>query len=212
MNRYLATCGFSLLAVLTACGGQVNYTPPTTTVAAQNSRTVSASRDQVWNKLVPALSSQFFVINTIDRSSGLINVSYGGDPEKYVDCGRIRSYVKNLRGERTYDFPGAQAQATYEMMNDNGLFVFNRSMKLEGRVNIVVQDIGPQQTLVTASTRYVVTRTNVITALAGPGSGNTVNSISLNSGSGDTFPGPPGQATRCVATGKLEQDIIALSD
>jgi hypothetical protein len=173
----------------------------------ENSLTVEASKDNVWDSLIPRLGREFYVINNLDKDSGLINVSYSGDPREFVDCGRIRSYVQNARGERTYDFAAASPNETYEIM-ENGLYFVNRKMSLEGRVNIIVQATAPQKTLVTANTRYVMTKSVQIEGAAG-GYKSLSDTISFNSGGRATFPGA-GQSTTCVATGKLERDILKL--
>ena len=109
--RHLVIAALSLCVA--ACAGKVDYIRPTASVSPSfNVKTVERSRDAVWNASVPELGKQFFVINNLDKSSGLMNISYTGDPERYIDCGRITSYVKNARGERTYDFAGAKAQQT----------------------------------------------------------------------------------------------------
>lgn len=107
-----------VLVALAGCAGKVDYIRPTMQATpGQNVKLIQKPRDAVWAASVPALSKQFFVINNLDKSSGLINLSYSGDPEKYIDCGRITSFVKNAQGERTYDFAGAKAQQSYEIMN-----------------------------------------------------------------------------------------------
>jgi hypothetical protein len=83
-------------------------------------------------------------------------------------------------------------------------------MSLEGRVNLVFEDVGPDATKVTANTRYVVTR-----QLAGREVTNNIpqsrtDTISFNSGSSASFPANiDGQATQCVSTGKLEREILS---
>ena len=85
---------------IVGCAGKLDYVRPIVQPgASSNSKVIDKPRDAVWNASVPALGRQFFVINNLDKSSGLINVSYSGDPEKYVDCGQVSSYVKNLQGE-----------------------------------------------------------------------------------------------------------------
>jgi hypothetical protein len=139
---------FSVVFIV-GCAGKLDYARPSAPPTVSNAKTIEKPRDTVWNASVPELGKQFFVINNLDKSSGLINVSYNGDPENYIDCGRITSYVKNARGERTYDFPGARAQQSYEVMNANGLFFVERKMSLEGRVNLVFEEMGPDVTKVT---------------------------------------------------------------
>ena len=200
-----------LAAVVAGCAGKVEYVRPTTTSSVINSKTIEKPRDTVWKSTVPELGKQFFVINNLDKSSGLINLSYSGDPESFIDCGRIVSYVKNARGERTYDFPGSREQQTYEVMNPNGLFFVERKMSLEGRVNLIFEEIGSNSTKVTANTRYVITRHITVRQVGNNFPQSRTDTISFNSGGSALFPANiDGQATQCVSTGKLERDILSL--
>jgi len=197
---------------LAACAGKVDYMRPTTHPAASsNVKTVERPRDVVWSASVPELGKQFFVINNLDKASGLMNISYTGDPERYIDCGRITSYVQNARGERTYDFSGAKAQQTYEIMNPGvGLFFIDRRMSLEGRVNLIFEEVGTSTTRVTANTRYVVMRTRVVRSAANNFPQTATDTISFNSGGGASFPAnSQGQSAECVSTGALEREILS---
>lgn len=199
------------LSGLVGCAGKVDYIRPTTQAApGQNTKLIQKSRDVVWATSVPALSKQFFVINNLDKSSGLINLSYSGDPEKYIDCGRITSFVKNAQGERTYDFAGAKAQQSYEIMNPGvGLFFLDRRMSLEGRVNLIFEEVDANTTRVTANTRYVVTRTLTVRSSAGGFPQNANEIISFNSGGSAPFPSNQrGEFSECVARGMLEREVL----
>lgn len=203
----------ALLLSLASCVGKVDYIRPSIhVVASSNVKIVERPRDAVWSASIPELGKQFFVINNLDKASGLINLSYTGDPERYIDCGRITSYVQNARGERTYDFAGAKAQQTYEIMNPGvALFFIDRRVSLEGRVNLIFEEVGTNTTLVTANIRYVVTRTQVVRSTANNFFPQTViDTISFNSGSGASFPAnsqePPAE---CVSTGALEREILS---
>lgn len=199
------------LLLLAGCAGKLDYVRPSTPPGlANNTKIIDKQREAVWNSSVPELGKQFFVINNLDKSSGLINVSYNGDPEKYIDCGRVTSYVKNARGERTYDFPASRANQQYEVMNGNGLFFINRKLSLEGRVNLIFEEVNSNQTRVTANTRYVVARQLTVSSATNniPHSAN--DSISLNSGGSASFPtNATGQGTECVSTGALEREILS---
>ncbi len=198
--------------LLTACAGQVDYLRPSSRASAgSNVKTIERPREAVWTSSVPELGKQYFVINNLDKSSGFINVSYSGDPERYIDCGRITSYVKNARGERTYDFGGSKAQQTYEIMDPgSGLFFIDRRMTLEGRVNLIFEEVESNATRVTVNTRYVVTRTQIIRAAANNAAQNTNDTVSFNSGGGASFrENVKGQSLECVATGVLEQEILS---
>ena len=197
---------------LTACAGKMDYVRPSSQVApSSNVKSVERTRDAVWAASIPELSKQFFVINNLDKSSGLMNISYTGDPERYIDCGRITSFVKNANGERTYDFAGAKAQQRYEVMLPSaGLFFLDRRMSVEGRVNLIFEESGANVTRVTANTRYVVTRTQVIQRAGNNIPQNLSDSISFNSGGGASFPvNTQGQTAECVATGALEREILS---
>ena len=208
MKRAASLLAFLLVA---GCAGKIDYVRPVAQPGASNNfKVIDKPREAVWNASVPELGKQFFVINNLDKSSGLINVSYNGDPEKYIDCGRVTSYVKNARGERTYDFPGAKAQQQYEVMHNNGLYFLNRRLSLEGRVNLVFEELSPTQTKVTANTRYVVQRQLTITPAANNIPQSSSDNISFNSGSSGAFaPNSSGQGTECVATGALEREILS---
>jgi hypothetical protein len=205
---------FSVLLIaltVAGCAGKVDYLRPTTQVQrSANVKTIDKHRDAVWNASVPELGKQFFVINNLDKASGFINVSYTGDPERYIDCGRIISFVKNARGERTYDFPGARAQESYEIMNNQGLFFIDRQMSLDGRVNLVFEELSPTQTRVTANTRYVVKREQTVRAAANNIAQSRTESISFNSGSGASFPSnDDGRGAECISNGVLEKEILS---
>lgn len=195
-----------LAAMLSACAGEVRYTPPKTTYALNNTKTVERSKDDVWKYLIPELGKEFFVINNLDKDSGLINISYSGDPTVYIDCGQIFSYVQNARGKRTYDFPAAKANQDYETLQGE-LIYYNRRMSLEGRVNLIVQDVGNEKTLVSANTKYVVTKSGTARRAVSPNlSQSYSDTISFNAGGRATFP----QGTICVSTGRLEASILDL--
>lgn len=202
---------FFSLAFLAGCAGKYDYVRPSSYGTTSNSKVVDKPRDAVWAASVPALSKQFFVINNIDKASGLINVSYSGDPERYVDCGRITSFVQNARGERTYDFPGAKAHMAYEVMNPGaGLFFIERKMALEGRVNLIFEEVSPTQTRVTANTRYVVNRSQVVRSAANNIPNSRTDTVSFNSGSAGAFPAmADGRAAECAANGALEREVLS---
>lgn len=209
MRPYFAVLFISLL---TGCAGQLTYTAPNNiTRVSINTKTINRPVDSVWKASIPQLSKQFFVINNLDKSSGFMNISYSGDPEQFIDCGRIKSFVKNARGERTYDFPAARAQESYEILNPNiGLFFVNRTMSLEGRANVVFEAINEDSTRVTVNTRYLVTRKQTIQNAARSRQQTTSSTIEFNTNQGASFPpNAQGEATRCVATGMLESQVLS---
>lgn len=216
-NRGLGQIPVVMLFVvfsLTGCGalqGNLKYDPPTGK-AAINSKDVDRPREQVWAATVPKLGKQFFVINNIDKASGLINVSYSGNPGSYVDCGIFSSYVKNLAGERNYSFQAASPREVYEVINNAGLWRVDRTMSLEGRVNMVFEEVSPQKTRVTANTRYVLTRTaKFFNPLGAPGHVEGPASMTFTSAGPSTGGLPTAHTSMtCMGTGRLEQELLNL--
>src|SRR5262245_21227292 len=73
MRALFAVC---IVAFVAGCSGKMDYVRPSASPVASNSKTIAKPRDIVWNASIPELSKQFFVINNMDKSSGLINMSY----------------------------------------------------------------------------------------------------------------------------------------
>lgn len=201
----ISTVGATLL--LAGCAGKVVYTPPSMTQISPTTKIIDQPIDSVWARAVPALSKQFFVINNLDKASGLINVSYSGDPSSYVDCGMISSHVQNARGSRDYVFNGASPYQEYEVMESGQLYFLRRRMALEGRINVVFESLGPTSTRVTANTKYVLTKTVDVRNTTGH-SNHGSDMVSFNSGSTVAFPGP--FTLECRATGALEKSLLDL--
>lgn len=187
------------------CAGDFVYVRPVHLDAPEPSVAVGKSKAEVWQQIVPMLADRAFVIDSLDQDAGVIMLSYTGDPEGYVDCGHITSYVKNLRGERTYQFPAATASTEYEFMQWTGLRVITREMSLEGRINITVAETGVGQTQVSARARYTVTRN--LTMRDARGYGEVASHVMhFTSGQDGAFPG----TGICRATGLLEAEVLSV--
>jgi hypothetical protein len=191
-------CETLLVLSITGCVSQ-NVYPPTVPLAVANSVTVDEAKSDLWKRLVPSLGQHFFVVNNMDRESGFINVSYSGDPIKYVDCGHLKVNDK--------EFPGAQAYTQYNLFLVVENFKVLRRMTLEGRANIVLEELEPKKTKVSAHTRYVITRS--VTATNSRGQSRAESStVAFNTGTDGTFEGE--YAVTCRATGLFEADILKL--
>lgn len=194
------------MLALAGCVSPVKYEAPALPSAKESNRlTVSRPRAEVWKTAIPAIAQRFFVINNIDQSSGLINVSYGGDPERYVDCGVI-TVEDPIRG--IIKFPAAKEQQRFSYGAGLVLLNVNRTMKLEGRVNLIFEERG-SSTLITANTRYVLTRDMDATHQDGRSFGKT-STVAFNSGQSGTFSAQTsdGQPFICHPTGRLEADLL----
>ena len=196
-------------ATLSACGGVLTYTPPTRAGNPENvvTATVDGTRREVWNRFVAELGRLYFVIGDMDRDAGIINArNRGDDPLGYIDCGHIRSRVRNVHGDRTYSFAAAVPEMQYEIMTDL-LYAVTRRMKLDGRADIVLEAAGPDTVRITVRTRYFVTRTMWISGVDGSQDSSS-DSISFSTGGRGRF---ADDGTICVATGVMERDILKLA-
>lgn len=173
-----------------------------------NSIEINKPRSEVWKTAVPALARQFFVINNIDQASGLINLSYGGDPERYVDCGQI---TIETQGRESLTFPLARAGQSYQAMTPQLIMVtVTRRMNLDGRVNLIFEEV-PAGTRITSTIRYVLTReAESYQSGSGRVTAQQRHSISFNTNQSGNFPQSPGipEGVECHPTGHLERDIL----
>lgn len=205
-SKEITTLVFSAL-LMSACSGKLDYIEPTT-ARSDNVLTVDAPINKVWNSALHKLSGRFFMINSLDKNSGLMNISYSGDPENYIDCGRIVSSVGNIKGKTVYDFQASKAEQRFAVMQTIYPYDVHRTMWLDGHVNLIFEELGPGKTRITAKTRYVLTRKVAVQAIFG-GPLTETDAISFNLDNGAAFPaGSDGRATKCISTGKLESEIL----
>jgi hypothetical protein len=201
---------FLLASVLLAGIGCVNhrttYTQPKKDYVIDNSIVVKQPKEEVWKKLIAGLSGRFFVINNMDKESGFVNLSYSGDPSKYVDCGELYYFFENARGPREYRFAGSSPTASYETMVNGMLCRVDRSMSLEGRINIIVQPDG-DTTRVSVNVRYVLTKKSQFLPVMGYPPPLSVETIQFDSkGSQVAYQA----GTTCGPTGLLESEILSI--
>lgn len=195
------------LAVLSGCATQLAYTPPNRTAdEASRSALLKKPFDDTWAALIPRLSEQFFVINTIDKSSGLISLSYSGNPERYVDCG-----AGTFNGQ---PFPLVAASHNYASFGPLGQPLRSeRTMQLDGRINLTLEKLPDGLVRAKVNVRYVLNRqVRHYQGLARIPVGADTSSIAFNSNSSAQFP-PVGNgpAVTCQATGQMERELIALA-
>lgn len=172
-----------LIITLTGCvSSNYTYKPPLAMPPIESSLTVKDAKVKVWNKLIKGIGANFFVINNMDKESGFVNVSYAGDPEKYVTGGELNFEFSNLRGERKYNFPATRAYAQYETMINGSLCFITRRLELDGRMNILVSEVDTTTTTVTVNTRYILTMNVTGTDAMGKSLQPHQETISFNTG------------------------------
>lgn len=201
--RILKLLAVASLASLTACiSGTQSYQPPAISMKIPNSVTIKETKDVVWKRMVTNLSKDFYVINNLDKETGLINISYSSDPEAIIDCGRVTIDVSGPRPQSS-TFAGAQAHTNYigTMGKPEVMVNVTRRISVEGRSNILVQPVSAKETIVTANVRYIVSKdisTNMGHRMSSKATFNSKNEGAFD----DNSP------TRCRPTGKFESDIL----
>ncbi len=139
---------------MVGCATKTSYIPPDQ-YDVTNKVTVNKPFNTVWKKLLVSLSGDFFVINNIEKDSGIINVSFSSNtPSEYIDCGMttrsIESFSKNSTTYQSAD------SAEYKIFSYPHWINVKRKTTLNGRANILLQDAGKSKTDVTVNAKYVM--------------------------------------------------------
>ncbi len=212
LKIYFLTLSVLLPINISGCSTSRNYTPP---LEVRESTTVILRDpfDAAWSKSIRALGGSFFVMNNIVKDSKIINLSYSGDPEKYVDCGHIAISVNEGTGRTTYQFPGARRSVQFKLARGFSTSVVNRQMSLEGRINMLFEELDKNETGVNIVVRYIVTRTGTETVTDHINNSTSILplpplTLSFNTGASDSATGET--TFTCRATGEMERALIDL--
>ena len=183
-------CGFG-------CGiGKISYYEAKGIKNTDNSIFLKESKDKVWVKLIDGIGKSFFVINNIEKDSGLINISYGDDPCRFIGCGTLNSYVLDAQGKRKYNFPACIEYKEYEEFNKGNLFIIRRWITLDSRASIIVQKRN-NGTLVKVNAKYVVIKNAKIYDPSYRLIRTELSNITFNS-----------NGLKCYANGQFEKMIL----
>ena len=197
--------------------GGASYVPPTAPLKVDNAREFSVPYDKAWKAVVAHLSETSFVIDNIDKDSGLITVSFSvSDPRTAVDCGQWSYWVKNLRGRRDYSNEGAAPYAKYEFLQDGTLTNIERSVALSGKFNILVTSPTDSTSRVKVTARFVQSITLKVAPLAVDMNFQRVAPRTFTESMGFTTGQEaqiPGGQTICRSNAKFELQILdSISD
>lgn len=182
------------------------YVKPELEVVSDLERIAWRPKSVVWKKFMLAVSRTAFFIDHVDEAKGEFQVHYSGDPRNYVDCGRVTNIVKTPDGDKSFDFPAASPYQQYQIMRKDKLYQVERRMSLEAAVRMVLEPIEPDKTRVATASNYSLTRDQTVVGGSAKPQALT-DTISFNSGETGVF---PNAATKCVPTGKLENEILSL--
>lgn len=195
----------AIIFVATGCAtSNLNYTPPVIT-EIENQIVIGDPFDEVWDRLVKNLASDFFVINNIEKNSRIINVSFSSNtPTEWVSCGVSVREFSNARGKQMYEYdPSSSTRYTFA---DNAGNLFNavRGSRLNGRTNIYVAPSDDEGTTVSVNTKYVVDVTLSYTNVYNQAAGNENFTFDFST----KQPQVTSDGVTCVAKGNLESKIL----
>lgn len=202
MWRFFTALG--LLGFLVACSGRFEYVRPVTVEAPTRFRLVARGVEEVWLQASTISTQHPLTLDGLDTNTGVINLTYSGDPERYVDCGHITSQVTNIRGERIYQFAAGAAAVDYELMTGTEIVSIARRMVLEARIVVTAIPIGRKETQLSVNAQYSLSRTMHVRDAQG--SVQTISHLTRFASDQDgIFPG----AVVCRARGTLEADVLS---
>ncbi|MFA5663704.1 hypothetical protein [Castellaniella sp.] len=208
MIRRLAL--FALLAgLLAGCAGRLTYTGPAVPAAQAGSVLLPYGLQAGWAHALQALERHGYRILQADPATASITLQVAGLPQQYVDCGDVQSMVATGRDKivRTYTFPAAAGQQTYEQLMRGNIYDVNRRMALLSTVQVHLDAVGKAQTRASVQVEYKLTRTVQIRNATQRDYPAITDTIAFTSKAQGRFPGFD-KATRCVATGQLEREIL----
>jgi hypothetical protein len=212
MRRLLV---ITLLPLMTGCiSGHIDFAPPPTPTV-ENSIVIHAPEAVVWDAVIPEIAKSYFTINNIERDSGLINLSYSGQPELYVDGGTVTSVITGVFAGARYSFGGTDSTATFRAFINGQVVDVQRSVILEGKANMILENESPVSCKLTITVHYVLvahdqwleTYYSYPNVLTRPMS--AASTASFTSKSTGVFQ-PSGRGHTVSATGKFERDFLDL--
>lgn len=201
-----------LVITLSSCASHsLNYKEPVKPATFEIQRDYQLSFASVWEKLVEGLAKKNFIIDSVNKDSGLIVASRKVEPpSSFVDCGHWDGNFKNMRVDEKYDFKGADS-ANYMTKNGDVFVAINRISTLNTKSNIFVKKIDAKKTTVSVSVSYVLNFAIKSSAYVYP-QGQVYGSDFLKAEWNSTEQGSLGgnNKTRCYSNFQLEKDILDL--
>lgn len=190
--------------------GGVEYRQPEAAAEAKFSKIVNKPLDTAWRALSAAAEKSPFLLQNANSPGTTVTLRFSGNPEPYVDCGRIVSEARNAKGKQKYDFPAASARQQYEITGRKGLYAVDRRMALEARIQVVLNEAGANKTRARAKVHYTLTKTILVRRVGAGGGDTTRDRVEFDSSDAGVFQVGGKDGTVCRATGRLEAEALAL--
>lgn len=198
---------------LSACAShQLNYSPPKEHQVS-TTKTVSKSFKKMWEQLVEGLAQNNFVIDSVNKDSGLIVASKKlNPPSGFADCGMWDGYFKNARVNESYLFSGADS-ANYMSKNGDLFTVVNRTATLNSKSNIFVKKVDENKTSITVNSQFTLKfDVNTKTYVYPQGDVYGRDTLTTEWTSQDRGRIDKGGRTECVSNYSLESSVLNLAN
>ena len=193
-----------IFSVFGCATSEIRFIEPQTE-SSPTEKMVSKDFDTAWANMVSGLSREFFVINNIEKDSGIINVSYAAeDPSPFVDCGLAEVVVN-----RDVNVVDMSKENSFPWAYQDGIYTFvgrvENNPSVSGRVNIYMAESGNGQTSINVNARYVVTLIQTAFNNVGARINRNESTTTFETGSSGSF-----DNVVCTNTGELENRILSL--
>ena len=223
---------FSCLLVACATVGtsELRYHEPRPTASSPRDMVVKASLHRTWDLLIDRLRLSFFDIESVDKANRTIDVAFSTDrPEQYIDCGTIDRTFQYANESQSYTYPLASSSSfkvatTYGKVQKLLLIGhYDRNTSLETVTTLSVMP-SKKHTRVGLDSHYLFTsrlsgEQHYLNAAGKVIKRYQVAELQSNIAFKTWEPGSAQwkgpQRTyqvHCYATGKLEQELVALFD
>lgn len=109
-----------VLAAVTALAAGACAIPGTSTIsrtappetAVETERVVEGDREEAWDRLVAALSSEPFTVEDANRTAGIVEATFSApDPERWIDCGTTTRTYRRGSDRQSWTYPLAAASS-----------------------------------------------------------------------------------------------------
>ena len=143
------------------------------------------------------------------RAGSIMTILYSGDPRDFVDCGQISMWAAQDTKPKSMQAAEDKLKLARTTRKPDGLL--ERTLRLDARTTVHFSGLPGGSTRVDARTRYVVTKEVHSFAFGGGKNGKDKwlgakrETIAFTTGERASF----SVGTTCLATGKLEQAMLA---
>jgi hypothetical protein len=166
--------------------------------------------NEVWQTGIVALTLRSFVIQRVDPSAAVLEASYGGDAQSYVDCGELEAVELGAHSGRSYRFPAVKAIQHYQVLRGGSLASVRRRVSLQADIRLTFETLRADLTRVRAKVQYLITQNVSQQSSYEDTPDVTTDTLSFSSGQRAFMPDAGGGTSlECNSTGRLERDALA---